>query len=214
MNKTYGKAPLLISYFYNQNDIEMLYYQYLPIKMKDSRKVYLPEQLEKYRPLIDDAIKDYINRDGKLLDTYVYLTAKCIYTLPNQSINREGWHSDGFMSEDINYIWSDYLPTEYVLCSADYIEQDHEIAMKQFDLIGSSISSDDKYHCEPNVLYRLDDTVIHRPQVNKGAPILRQFIKISFSKDKYNLKGNSHNYLIDYVWDMKKRDTNRNHPTK
>lgn len=34
------------------------------------------------------------------------------------------------------------------------------------------------------------------------------------SRDQYNLKGNSHNYKFDYKWEMKDRETARNHPSK
>ena len=41
----------------------------------------------------------------------------------------------------------------------------------------------------------------------------RTFIKVSFSDQKYNLKGNTHNYLFDYEWDMIDRSVSRNDPT-
>jgi len=41
---------------------------------------------------------------------------------------------------------------------------------------------------------------------------MRTFVKISFSKDKYDLIGNSHNYEMDYKWDMKERKEERNIP--
>ena len=43
-------------------------------------------------------------------------------------------------------------------------------------------------------------------------PCFRTFFKLSFSKDKYDLKGNSHNYLFDYNWEMRERKENRNIP--
>lgn len=41
---------------------------------------------------------------------------------------------------------------------------------------------------------------------------MRAFLKVSFSKDKYDLLGNSHNYLMDYNWEMKARKEDRNIP--
>jgi hypothetical protein len=41
---------------------------------------------------------------------------------------------------------------------------------------------------------------------------MRAFLKVSISKDKYDLIGNSHNYLLDYDWQMKERKQERNIP--
>ena len=62
-----------------------------------------------------------------------------------------------------------------------------------------------------NSLLRLDQFNIHKVS---DAPFegMRTFVKISFSKDKYDLKGNSHNFLFDYDWEMKVRGENRNIP--
>ena len=40
----------------------------------------------------------------------------------------------------------------------------------------------------------------------------RVFVKVTFSQEKFNLLGNSHNYLIDYDWPMRKRRKERNVP--
>ncbi len=62
-----------------------------------------------------------------------------------------------------------------------------------------------------NTLLRLDQYVIHRVAPN-AAPGYRAFVKISVSKARYNLKGNAHNYLLNYEWEMHSRDATRNHP--
>jgi hypothetical protein len=41
---------------------------------------------------------------------------------------------------------------------------------------------------------------------------MRTFVKVSFSYDKYDLVGNSHNYLLNYAWEMKERKDDRNIP--
>lgn len=206
--KRYGNPPVRIGKEHVEVD-EMMYYQYLPIKLKDNDNIYLPKRLKNYKSLIYGAIFDYFTKGGDK-DCYIYVTLKVMFTPTNTSLNREGWHSDGFMSDDINYIWSDTLPTEYIEGEWDIL-QDHKESLLIFNHLGNYYKVKT---CEPNVLYRLDESVIHRVQVNKGSPILRQFMKVSFSKDKYNLKGNSHNYLIDYDWEMKDRDIERNHPNK
>ncbi|MNC81348.1 hypothetical protein D3C75_1344520 [compost metagenome] len=58
---------------------------------------------------------------------------------------------------------------------------------------------------------RIDKWNVHRqPVAGEG---FRTFLKFSVSKNRYNLQGNSHNYLIDYDWEMVTRGEIRNHPT-
>lgn len=62
-----------------------------------------------------------------------------------------------------------------------------------------------------NQVIRLNQYNIHKVgEITENS--LRTFAKLSFSKDKYDLEGNSHNYLIDYKWDLKKRKEARNIP--
>jgi hypothetical protein len=63
-----------------------------------------------------------------------------------------------------------------------------------------------------NMFIRLDKFNIHRLPVQDKSGF-RTFVKFSVSKEKYNLQGNAHNYLIDYDWDMKPREITRNPTT-
>lgn len=210
--KKYGNPPVKIASDIILDNSEMYFYQYLPVRIAGiNQGIILPRQLEKLSPIIEKACLDFLKEfgHGKYYFQNIYLTAKCLYTLPGSSINRPGWHSDGFMTDDINYIWSDSLPTEYI--TGDFqLTPDHEISLREM----KHLNYDQILRCESNSIYRLDQSVIHKPQVSLELPFIRHFVKVSFSKEQYNLKGNSHNYLIDYDWEMKDREVERNHPTK
>jgi hypothetical protein len=127
--------------------------------------------------------------------------------MPNCSFNRTGWHSDGFLTDDINYIWCDKYPT---------IFNRTEFHLPLDDLLSIEVMEKqaipfNNYSYRENQLLRLNQYNIH-----KVAPVtevgMRTFLKLSFSKDKYDLIGNSHNYLIDYNWEMKNRKEHRNIP--
>lgn len=208
--KVYGNKPIQIKEVEIDNS-EMYFYQYLPIKFKDDYQLAIPQQLNRLKMLILLAIDDFQKEFGSAVGYYIYVTAKCQYVKRGDNINRPGWHSDGFLTEDINYIWSDSLPTEYVEGEFHNIPQNHEESLELFKIIGYE---NEVKKCLPNVLYRLDESVIHRCAMNNQDPFLRHFVKISFSKEKYNLIGNSHNYLMKYNWAMKPRELNRNHPNK
>ena len=176
--------------------------------IEQTQPVY-ENRLKCFDKLVGAICCDYIGEFGldNYVNSYVYLTAKHLYQMPNCSFNRTGWHSDGFLTDDINYIWSDKYPT---------IFNRTEFHLPLDDLLSIEVMEKqaipfNNYSYRENQLLRLNQYNIH-----KVAPIteigMRTFLKLSFSKDKYDLIGNSHNYLIDYNWEMKYRKEHRNIP--
>lgn len=214
--KKYGSEPIEIASDVIVDNSEMYFYQYLPIQLIECKydlHFAIPDQLYALWPFLLKVKDDFINTFGEeeYYRSNIYLTAKCLYIKSGENINRMGWHCDGFMSDDINYIWCDCIPTEYVTGEFELV-QDHQ---KSIDQMNRLFYNSEPLKCRSNSIYRLDETVIHRCDYNHSKDaVLRHFVKVSFSKEKYNLKGNSHNYLLDYDWEMKDRDYHRNHPVK
>ncbi len=204
-NINYGTAPKQIG-IYDINVEEMFFYMYLPIKMKGSNSLRIPKRLELFKSMIFDIIKDEGWHDV-LYDKYIYLTAKNIYATPDNLGNRAGWHSDGFGTDDINYIWTNRHPT--VFCVQGFsLSNDCTKSMQQMQL---QAKKENEVTYKENTLLRLTQEHIHRtPTINKGG--MRCFFKLSISTEKYNLKGNSHNYMMGYDWEMFDRSEVRNHP--
>lgn len=204
----YGESPAVLKQF-QINCPEMMFYQYLPIKMRSEVIPQYEKRLKVFDEIVGAICCDFIGVFGldKFKDSYVYLTAKHMYQSGNCSYNRPGYHSDGFMTEDINYIWCNRNPTifnhgPFTLTQDDkmsLVEMQHQ----------ADILNDFKY--QPEVLLRLNQYCIHKV-ADKQEPGMRTFLKISFSKDKYDLIGNSHNYNIGYNWEMKERKEERNIP--
>lgn len=180
---------------------ELVYYQYLPIVMHHSGKCLLPRippNIAWVEPLLEFVQVD----EGD----YVYLTVKHMW-VSEKTANREGWHIDGFLTEDTNYIWCDAHPTQF--CEQEFLlTQDHEQSMIE---MREQVKPDNFKTYPANTLLMLDTSTVHRvnPEPFEG---FRTFVKISVSGEKYNLEGNSHNYLFDYNWPMVKRKAQRNHP--
>lgn len=193
----YGIEPIVMDH-YDLSPTEMCFIQYLPIKLINT-DIRIPENIHWTIPLI--AASEYND------DDYVYLTVKYLYVTPENMGNRPGWHSDGFDTDDINYIWYDSHPTEF--CIQDFnISDDHNQSMID---MGSQAQLKNIRSYGIKNLIKMDKFSIHRvPVVTTQG--YRAFVKISVSKHKYNLKGNAHNYLFDYNWDMKERTISRNHP--
>lgn len=200
----YGELPEVIGEFdIDVSDAEMCFVQYLPVFIPDQSGV-IPNNLIWSEPLVLAVIDDLVSR-GVQSDGYIYLTVKRLYG----SGNREGWHCDGFGTDDINYIWYDSHPTEFYKGDLIQLPNHHGNSIFRMSEILYKTNKIVKYPC--NTLIRMNQSSIHRvnPEVFAG---LRTFVKISFSDSKYNLKGNAHNYSLDYNWEMIERGPDRNHP--
>jgi hypothetical protein len=204
----YGELPKVLGEFKVECK-EMMFYQYLPIKMPlDVNPVY-EDRLKCFDRLIGAICCDYIGEYGldNYVNSYVYLTAKFMYQMPNCSFNRMGWHSDGFLTDDINYIWCDKYPT--IFNKSNFIlSPDDTLSIQEMEMQADPLN-DVTYN--ENQLIRLDQFNIHKVAPVKSGG-MRTFLKVSISKDKYDLIGNSHNYLLNYDWKMKQRKEQRNIP--
>lgn len=201
---SYGKPPVDLGYV-EVNLPEVMYYLYLPISMAGDSGLYLPQALLPIRNLIA-AIR--LDLGGvKWRDNYIYVTIKRMYVGEGISPNRPGWHADGFGSDDLNYLWMDELPTEFSIGEFN-ITDDHLISLKEFE---EQAPKNEIVTYPLKHALKLDPFVIHR--VAKATDqVMRTFIKVSVSKQKYNLKDNSINHAISYDWERHDRDKVRNDP--
>lgn len=202
----YGNAPIVIGGF-DPIQPEMMFYLCLPIFFPSKNYSNLiPDRLRPYEPMIDAAWNDY-EGDHETKNHFMYITAKTLFVTKENAGNRPGWHVDGFGSNgDINYIWSDKNPTEFVIQSFFDISKDDGKSMEQMT---AQAKAENIVTYPNNTLLRLDESIVHRvgPVVEEGV---RRFVKITFSKHIFNNEGNSRNYLIDYDWPMMKRGEGRN----
>lgn len=188
---------------------EMMFYQYLPIKMKGDFGIKFEDRLDCFKDIIQVIYYDFIDSFGEInfLDHYIYVTAKHLYQSQFCSFNRPGLHSDGFMTDDINYIWCNKYPTIFNKSNFD-LSMDDKLSLEEMAL---QAIPDNDIKFKENELLRLNQFNIHRVDTFLTGG-MRAFLKVSFSKDKYDLIGNSHNYLMDYNWDMRERKQERNIP--
>lgn len=203
--KMYGTLPEDLGKI-DLNPTEMLFWLYCPIQTPSSL-LTVPPNLKHFMPIID-AVLD--NECSNLDEKYVYLTAKTLYVSPGNIGNRPGWHSDGFGSDDVNYIWYDRAPTEFLFTAMPFTLPDNcENAM---ELMGMAAENGVITEYTSKQLLRLTSSNIHRCPEHYAAG-MRTFVKVSISKDEYNLEGNSINHaLVSSHWPLLKRRDERNHP--
>lgn len=217
----YGLPPERIGLFEPEWH-EYMHFMYLPVVMpgEDAGDVLvnghirLPENLEFMREIVEEICENeqVIDDDGNVR-RYVYVTARRGFATPGNPLNRPGWHSDGFGSSDVNYIWSDRWPTRFAVGDFGVISDDHVVSAEQFTKRAESWSpAITVVSGEPKTVYRLTPSVVHATPLIEAPGGERSFFKVSVSPDRYNLLGNSHNYLFDYEWEMWSRAEVRNHP--
>jgi len=203
----YDKEPENIGIF--PVDVsEFFSYLYLPIKLSGQSELTIESRLGPLKSLIGTICCDFVGTNGldALVDSYVYVTAKNLYQEAGTSFNREGWHSDGFGTDDISYIWSNKQPTIFNRTRFD-LSRDEIFSMAE--MTQQAVASNN-YTFPNGTLIRMDQFTIHKVGLPEQG--VRCFLKVVFSKDQYKLKGNSINYLLDYKWDYKDRVTGRNVP--
>jgi hypothetical protein len=201
----YGKLPIYLGQF--EFDLpEMMYYLYLPVVMDHKYdRILLPPNLGITGKMIEAAIQ-HTPRDYR----YVYLSARKGWATADNPLNRPGWHCDGFGTEDLNYVWWTGAGTRFAIQTFYSITEDHNRSLKQFD---EQVMLDSVVTYPEKGLYQIDPSVVHStPIITKEG--MRQYVKISFSDQKYNLENNSHNYLFNYSWPLHSRETLRNDPHK
>lgn len=204
----YGTHPELMGTF-DLDFTEYMHFMYLPIRITDHNwwRLAVPERLAFALPMIYRCVGNEVELGNAW--RYVYVTARRGYATPGNPLNRPGWHSDGFGTPDINYVWTDRFPTDFAIQPFYSISDDHVKSLRQFE---QQIIEDRIVQFGDRELMRLDDTVIHRAPEIPAPGGERSFFKVSFSNERYNLVGNSHNYLLDYEWEMHDRQAVRNDP--
>lgn len=202
----YGAKPADLGLI-DLTPVEMMFWLYCPIKLPGEWHVTLPGNLRSFSPIFDRVVVDL--NEGGWRESYVYLTAKTLHVTPENMGNRPGWHSDGFGTDDLNYIWQDRFPTEFMHTAEPFsVPQDHNESMIEMAKVAETA---ERVTYPVKHLLRLDQTAIHRVPVVRESGV-RTFVKVSVSRDRYALAGNSINHGLTTDWRMACRSTERNHP--
>jgi len=213
MRKTdaiYGGLPVDLG-FIDLSPSEMMFWLYCPIKLPGMQSVSAPDNLAQYRPLWEAARADCAGIWG---DCYAYITAKTLWVTPENPGNRPGWHSDGFLTDDLNYIWADANPTVFFFDGSQHaLSADHNASLAEMDaLCEEPVAAAFDHRTYPvKHLLRLDQTVLHKVATNI-SPGIRTFVKISVSRHRYALRGNSINHELAPDWQYQGRQAERNCP--
>lgn len=184
---------------------EMMFWLYCPILTPTSADAIVPSNLKQFWPILDAVMALEHQARGK----YVYLTAKTLWVGGDHIGNRPGWHSDGFGTNDVNYIWYDRAPTEF-LRGAFSLADDCDDAMAQMAVEATRATV--TYFPNKHLL-RLTPACVHRSPVHFEEG-MRTFVKVSISPDRYNLEGNSINHGLAERWPLVPREVVRNHPVR
>lgn len=202
----YGAPPVDLGLVDLSPD-EMMFWLYCPIKLAGQLQVTMPPNLEQFGALVDAVARD----SHAWKSSYVYITAKTLFSTPENPGNRPGWHSDGFLTDDLNYIWCDANPTIFWEPDVRFrFPADHNKSLAQMDAV-AEINPDEHRTYPVKHLLRLDQAVLHKVDT-RIAPGVRTFVKISVSRHRYALRGNSINHELAPGWEYAARHIERNCP--
>lgn len=199
---TYGDLPEDLGLI-DLSPVEMMAWLYCPVATP-TQATTLPDNLAQFWPILNEVMA---REPERYTHGYVYLTAKTLWVEGCNIANRPGWHSDGFGTDDVNFIWYDRAPTEFLRDSFELPEDctDAMAVMAARARRDRIVTFPDKH------LLRLTPAVVHRSPV-VFEPGKRSFVKVSLSADRYNLEGNSINHGILERWPLVQRAEVRNHP--
>lgn len=183
---------------------EMMYYLYLPVQMAHFGAIKMPSNLGRCLGMVQAAR----HQTPKEFE-FIYISARKGWASPDNPLNRPGWHADGFGTDDLNYVWWSGPGTRFAIQRFTDISDDHVVSLRQFEQQAQPLHV---VTLKERNLYRLDASIVHATPLIAAPGCMRQFVKISLSNHRYNLKDNSHNYLFDYDWTMIDRETIRNDP--
>ena len=179
------------------------------IKEKRHSEYSIPENLEFLVNQVLSTIyeaSDHIYKND--WDYNCYLSIKHEYVNPGSLGNRPGWHIDGFKSDQHNFIWFDALPTKIALGTFD-LTNDHDISLVEME---EQAKTKTKLVLESKHLYEMSHELVHSPCRNDtDEPILRTFIKVTFTKETFNCMNNAWNYRLPHVQGYAKPKCTRNH---
>lgn len=209
MTRRYGELPIDLGLI----DIchpEMLFWMYCPVSLPGMKSYILPANLKPFAE-IASAAKAW--DPSRFEESYVYLTAKTLWVSGDYIGNRPGWHSDGFGTDDVNYIWADRAPTDFLwLTPGVELSEDCDLSMAQMAYLAERNRQNIVKFPDRHLL-RLNPSVIHRSPVKFSAG-MRTFVKVSISRHRYDLVGNSLNHdLPESYWPLVQRQNSRNHPS-
>jgi len=181
---------------------EMCFIQYMPIGVpgSDRDRPRLPSSLTWVKPMMD-VLVPFMD-----IETYIYLTVRHFWVGGGNPGTRPGWHIDGYLSEDQNYIWCDRNPTEVSLTSIE----DFGDEATALDAMTQVANNNPVTEIQLKSVIDIGRT-LHRanPVISEG---MRTFVKVTTSRHRYNLIGNSTNPILAHDWRMYPRGANRNHP--
>jgi hypothetical protein len=188
----------------------------LPIKMAGSEDDYrLPKELEPFREAIQRIIdaEHSLHPPGELAKYYAYLTIDQGFVEKGRYQRRPGLHVDGFQGKSIepktevnhSYVVSNRTPTVYFTHPFDFshLEDGRHDFFLEMD---RQADEGRTLRTRPYRIYLMDGYSVHRAEKAARAGH-RTFLRLSFEREVFDRKGNTHNPLFDYAWPMVEKRT-------
>lgn len=210
------------SIFSKRGNDTILFVQDMPIKMRGSSNVEIPAELGQFFEAFDKIINHERLINPDFVDYYAYVCVDQRPVNPDQTQRRPGAYSTSFPFGNVSkggysdsvYVIYDSVPIEFCRGNfrfdSDLNTADPEAVEKHFEERTKSIKT-----YQPYQILMLDSGHVCREGRNETDSVVnRTFLKVIFSKDKFNCEGNTHNFFFDYSWLLTQRKETRNPSVK
>ncbi len=194
----------------------------MPIKMPDRAEYRLPRALAQFAPTLQRIIDVEHRINPHHADYHAYLTVDQGVVEAAQLHREAPCHVDGFQGgrwhprchTNHSYTVSDVLPTAYYVQPFDLTALD-ELQHDFFWELNAQVADTAEAHrWQPRAgeLTVMDCYCVHRG-VEATEQIPRTWMRVSFEERRriYDRRGNAHNPLFDYAWEMVERDIEQLH---
>lgn len=188
----------------------------MPVKFPGSNEYRLPKEVLPFLDIIKTIAKFEHNvcdnELGSALEYFAYLTIDQGYISKGVTQRREGCHVDGFQGARIetktkvnrSYTVSNVEPTEFFIqpFQTNHLDDKVHNFFLDFD---EQANEEFLWRPEPNQIVLMDAYTVHRAPVMKENA-KRVFLRLSYDVKEFDRKGNTHNPMFDYHWNMVARD--------
>ncbi len=194
----------------------------LPIKLPDLAEYRLPRALAQFAPTIQRIIDVEHLINPHHAEYHAYLTIDQGWVEPDALHREAPCHVDGFQGArwhprahtNHSYTVSDVLPTAYYVQPFDLTALDetkHDFFWEMNAQVADT-SEAHRWQPQPAELTVMDCYCVHRG-VEADQRTHRTWLRLSFEERRrvFDRRGNAHNPLFDYAWEMVERDIEQLH---
>ena len=180
----------------------------MPLRFAGEEEYSVPEEWEGLLPLIKQIIGTEHVNNANWKDYNTYITVDCKEVAPDEQQRHGGLHVDGFQGARIdpktritrNYVVTTNGGTRFYNQPFIVVDETKYNVFQGFDL-----QAKDYFIADENVVHFMNAYTVHESGIASRRG-LRTFLRVTYDIKAFDRKGNTHNSMLKYNWDMVARN--------